>query len=55
MNNVDNIIRFENGEMTDDEIIAFFQNLLDTGLLYSLQGYYHRTARQLIDAGLITA
>ena len=52
---VGKIMSFESGEMEEHEVYAFFQFLLDTNLIYGLQGSYQRTARQLLDAGLITA
>jgi len=48
------IIAYETGELNHDEIVQLFQNLVDTGLAWSLQGHYGRTAQALIDAGLIT-
>lgn len=50
---LDQIIRYENGEMDEDELISFFQRLVDTGLAWKLQGHYGRTAKRLIDAGLV--
>lgn len=50
---VDKIIRYENGEMTKDETIEFFQSLVDSGLAWRLQGHYGRTALVLINAGLV--
>lgn len=52
---VGKIMSFESGEMEEHEVYAFFQFLLDTNLIYGLQGSYQRTAQQLLDAGLITA
>ncbi len=49
----DRIIRFEGGEATDEEIIELFQYLVDTGLAWQLQGFYGRTARDLILAGVV--
>ena len=52
MASVDQIMRYENGEMDDEEeIIAFFQDLIDSGLAWSLQGSYGRTAKTLIAMG----
>ena len=50
---VNRIMSFESGEMEEHEVYAFFQFLIDTGLIYGLQGSYQRTAQQLLDAGLI--
>lgn len=49
----DKIIAFEDGELTEEETIELFQGLVDTGLAWQLQGFYGRTAKQLIDAGLV--
>ena len=50
---VQDIMSYEAGEMTEEEMIAFFQRLLSTGLIHDLQGSYQRTALSLIEAGLI--
>jgi hypothetical protein len=49
---LDQIIAYEMGELDEDEVIRLFQNLIDSGLVWKLQGHYGRTARALIDAGL---
>lgn len=53
MDYIDEIIAYEQGELPDDEIIALFQRLLDSGLVWKLQGHYGRTASALLRANLI--
>ena len=52
MDLVDKIIDYESGMMEEEELITFFQELIDNGMAWSLQGHYGRTAMALIDAGL---
>jgi len=52
--NTTQIIAFENGELDNDEIVALFQELCDSGLIYDLQGSYQRIAQQLVNEGLIS-
>ena len=47
------IIDYEQGELNDCEVIELFQNLVDTGLCWQLQGHYGRTAIALMKAGWI--
>lgn len=49
------IIAFEMGELDHDETVELFQHLVDTGMAWTLQGSYGRTAKALIEAGEITA
>jgi len=44
---------FEMGMMTDDEVVDFFQRLVDFGMIAHLQGTYQRTLRQLVQAELV--
>lgn len=46
------IMAFEDGELDDDEIVEGFQGLIDTGIVWKLQGIYGRIANQLIDQDL---
>jgi hypothetical protein len=49
------IINYETGAMeTEEELLELFQYLVDTGMAWSLQGSYGRTAYALIEAGHIT-
>jgi hypothetical protein len=50
---VDRIIAYEQGDMDQDEAVRFFQELVDDGLAFRLQGHYGRTAARLIEAGLV--
>ena len=45
------IISYENGEMTEEEVISFFQELINSGLCWKLQGHYGRMAASLIQSG----
>jgi hypothetical protein len=45
------IIQYEGGEMTDAETITFFQELINSGMCWNLQGHYGRTAFYLIEHG----
>ena len=51
MDIVDKIMDFENGSMSDEDIVAFFQELIDSGMAWSLQGSYGRMASALIEQG----
>lgn len=54
MDNLDQIISFEQGELDEEDTIKLFQELIDSGLAWSLQGSYGRTAQSLIEAGVCT-
>lgn len=51
---VSNIIAWENGELTEEEEISFFQSIIDSGLVWQLQGSYGRYAHILIESGQCT-
>jgi len=46
-------MKYESGELEHKEVIALFQELVDSGLAFKLQGSYGRTAIQLINMGLV--
>ena len=50
---VKKIIRYEEGNMLPKEQIEFFQYLVDSGIAWTLQGHYGRTAQDLIERGWI--
>lgn len=45
------MVSFESGRMQDEDMINFFQELIDTGMVWKLQGFYGRQARFLINNG----
>jgi hypothetical protein len=51
---LDSMIEWEEGQLTEEETIALFQRLVDSGLVWSLQGMYGRQAQALINVGLVT-
>jgi hypothetical protein len=51
MSQIDKIIAFENGELDSEQTIQLFQELIDNGMAWTLQGFYGRTAKYLIDTG----
>ena len=53
MTTLDKIIAYENGELEDaEETVEFFQEIIDSGLVWQLQGHYQRVAIALVEAGL---
>ena len=48
------LIKFEEGQMEEQETLDFFQDLINTGMAWRLQGYYGRMATHLIDQGLLS-
>lgn len=54
MDLVDGISRYESGELEDHETVELFQHLVNTGVVWNLQGHYSRTAWYLIHTGLVT-
>jgi hypothetical protein len=54
INTVDKIIAYEQGELGWGDTIVLFQELINSGLVWKLQGSYGRAVRELIDRGECT-
>ena len=52
---VGNILAYETGELSANETIKLFAELIKSGTVWSLQGSYGRAAKALIDAGYVSA
>lgn len=50
---VDKMMDYESGALSEQDTIRFFQELVDKGMAFILQGSYGRTASALIQAGLV--
>jgi hypothetical protein len=50
---VDQLIAYEEGQIPEDQEVAFFEHLMETGTCWQLPGHYQRVAATLIEAGLI--
>jgi hypothetical protein len=48
---VDDIMRYEAGQMDTAEMLNFFSGIIQSGLAWQLQGHYGRVASQLINQG----
>ena len=53
MNVLQGIMDYENGDMSNVEVLDFFQHLVNTGIINHLQGSYQRTASYLLESGMI--
>jgi hypothetical protein len=55
MNMYDAVMNVENGDCDEETYIASMQNLINTGIVWRLQGFFGRRAVELIEAGVCTA
>jgi hypothetical protein len=53
MDSLTQIIAYEQGELDDFETVDLFQELVNTGLAWTLQGSYGRTAAAMLRSGAI--
>lgn len=49
---LDKMIAWEEGTLNEDDMVSLFQDLIDTRMVWRLQGCYGRQAMALIEAGL---
>ena len=53
MDTVDKIIAYESGELSNEQTIELFSELIKNGQAWSLQGSYGRMAVSLIEQGIL--
>jgi len=53
MDKIDLIMEFESGEISEQNFLNLFSDLIKTGECWTLQGLYGRTAQNLIDNKVI--
>jgi len=49
---VDKIIAYEQGNLSQEDTITLFQEMIDDGSVSQMQGHYGRMAKSLIESGL---
>ena len=54
MSVIDKIIAYECGDIVEAGTLQLFAELIESGMAWTLQGSYGRTARALIDAEYIS-
>jgi hypothetical protein len=52
---VDRLIAYEEGQLSEEQEMALFEHLVQTGTCWQLQGHYQRVAATLLEAGLISS
>ena len=51
MPNITDISDYEAGAIAQEDMVGFFQGMINSGVVWRLQGHYGRTAAALIEAG----
>lgn len=51
---LDQLLDFEDGTLSDEETVKLFARLIRTGLAFTLQGSFGRTAAAFIESGRIS-
>jgi hypothetical protein len=54
MTTLNKILLYEDGALDEEETVELFQELVNSGLAWKLQGKYGRTASALITAGRVS-
>lgn len=49
---VGKIMAYEEGRLNAQQVIDLFQEMIDDGTVWALQGHYGRTAQNLIENGM---
>ena len=49
--NMSSLLEYEAGELEDEDTLELFACLVRTGMAWTLQGHYGRTAKDFIDGG----
>ena len=55
MNMYDAVMNVEEGQCDEDTYIASMQHLINTGIVWRLQGFFGRRAVEMIENGTCTA
>jgi hypothetical protein len=50
---LDQIVAYETGDIGEEQILDFFQTLVDAGVIELLPWYYRKAAHSFLEAGLI--
>ena len=53
MDEIELIMAYESGNLSEEESIKLFSALIKSGNCWTLQGHYGRTANALIESGII--